>query len=78
MDIQKENEQLKQALAELQEALHAANLKIKEQTERLNQNSRNSNWPSSRDKKRKKKRTKSLRVKSVKSQVDKKDIKATP
>lgn len=66
MDIQKENEQLKQALVELQEALHAANLKIKELTERLKQNSRNSNWPSSRDKSRKKQRTKSLRVKSDK------------
>ena len=66
MDIQKENEQLKQALAKLQEALHAANLKIKELTERLNQNSRNSNWPSSRDKSRKKRRTKSLRAKSDK------------
>ena len=66
MDIQKENEQLKQALVGLQEALHAANLKIKELTERLNQNSHNSNWPSSRDKNRKKKRTKSLRAKSGK------------
>lgn len=68
MDLQKENAQLKQALAEMQEALHAANLKIKELTERLNQNSHNSNWPSSRDKNPKKKRTKSLRVKSDKKQ----------
>ena len=66
MDLQKENEQLKQALSELQEALLAANLKIKELTEQLNQNSRNSNWPSSRDKSRNKKRTKSLRAKSNK------------
>ena len=66
MDLQKENEQLKQALAELQEALLAANLKIKALTEQLNQNSHNSNWPSSRDKSRNKKRTKSLRAKSDK------------
>ncbi len=63
-----ENAQLRQALAELQEALHAANLKIKELTERLNQNSRNSNWPSSQDNSRKKKRTTSLRPKSNKKQ----------
>ncbi len=68
MDIQKENVQLKQAIVELQEALHVANLKIKELTDRLNENSSNSNWPSSRDKSRKKKRTKSLRVKSDKKQ----------
>jgi transposase len=69
MDIQEEIAQLRQALAEAQEALLAANLKIKELTERLNQNSRNSNWPSSRDNTRKKKRTtKSLRVKSNKKQ----------
>ena len=67
MDIQEEIAQLRQALAESQEALLAANLKIKELTERLNQNSRNSNWPSSRDTARKKKRTtKSLRAKSNK------------
>lgn len=67
MDIQEEIAQLRQALAESQEALLAANLKIKELTERLNQNSRNSNWPSSRDTTRKKKRTtKSLRAKSNK------------
>lgn len=66
MDLRQENKQLKHAVAELQEALHAANLKIKELAEQLNQNSHNSNWPSSRDKSRKKKRTKSLRKKSNK------------
>ena len=67
MDIQEEIAQLRQALAETQEALLAANLKIKELTEQLNQNSRNSNWSSSRDNTRKKKRTtKSLRAKSNK------------
>jgi transposase len=67
MDIQEEIRQLKQALAEAQEALRVANLKIKELTERLNQNSRNSNWPSSQDNTHKKKRnTKSLRAKSDK------------
>ena len=66
MDYQKENEQLKQDIQELRAALKAAEQKIHELTGLLNQNSRNSNWPSSRDKSRRQKRTKSLRRKSNK------------
>ena len=61
MDHQQENEQLKQKIQELEAALQAAQRQIAELTAMLNQNSRNSHWPSSRDKSRKKKRTKSLR-----------------
>ena len=66
MDYQKENEQLKQDIQELRAALKAAEQKIHELTALLNQNSRNSNWPSSRDKNRRQKRTRSLRRKSHK------------
>ncbi len=67
MDYQRENEQLKQRIQELEAALQAAQQQIAELTSLLKQNSRNSHWPSSRDKSRqKKKRTKSLRRKSDK------------
>lgn len=61
MDYQQENEQLKQRIQELEAALEAAQQQIAELTALLKQNSRNSHWPSSRDKSRKKRRTKSLR-----------------
>jgi transposase len=66
MDYQRENEQLKQRIQELETALQTAQQQIAELTALLNQNSRNSHWPSSRDKSRKKKRTQSLREKSGK------------
>ena len=66
MDHQQENEQLKQRIEELEAALQAARQQIAELTALLKQNSRNSHWPSSRDKSRKKKGTKSLRRKSDK------------
>jgi transposase len=64
MDYQKENEQLKKRVQELEAALQAAQQQIAELTALLKQDSRNSHWPSSRDKSRKKKRTKSLRRQS--------------
>lgn len=64
MDYQRENEQLKQEIDELREALKVAQRTIAELTAMLNQNSRNSNWPSSRDKSRKKPKPKSLRQKT--------------
>lgn len=66
MDYQQENEQLKQKIQELEAALEAAQQQIAELSALLNQNSRNSHWPSSRDKSRQKKRTKSLRRQSDK------------
>jgi transposase len=67
MDYQRENEQLKQRIKELEASLQAAQQQIAELTALLKQNSRNSHWPSSRDKSgKKKKRTKSLRRKSDK------------
>ncbi|MFZ1399678.1 MAG: IS66 family transposase [Candidatus Promineifilaceae bacterium] len=66
MDYQQENEQLKQRIQELEAALQAAQQQIAELTALLKQNSRNSHWPSSRDKSRQKKRTKSLRRQSDK------------
>ena len=68
-ELQRENERLRQENQELRELLKivteqlaAAEQRIKELSEQLKQNSRNSNWPSSRDKSRRK--TKSLRSKS--------------
>ncbi|MCB0098666.1 MAG: hypothetical protein KDE46_23190, partial [Caldilineaceae bacterium] len=61
-----ELEQLRQENGELRKALEAALETIKELKAQLNQTSRNSNWPSSRDK-GKKRRTKSLRQKSKKA-----------
>ncbi len=63
-ELQRENEQLKQKNAELSGLLEAAVVRIEQLTAHLNQNSRNSNWPSSRDKG--KKRTRSQRKKSGK------------
>jgi len=66
MDVQKENEQLKRENEELRELLKMALGRIKELEAQLGQNSRNSNWPSSRDKGHKKKRKPNLRQKSDK------------
>jgi transposase len=66
MDYQRENEQLKQRIQELETALQVAQRQITELTALLNQNSQNSHWPSSRDKSPKKRRTQSLREKSGK------------
>lgn len=66
MDSQQEIKELKEKIQELEAALKAAKQQIAELTALLKQNSRNSHWPSSRDKSRKKKRTKSLRRKSDK------------
>jgi len=59
MDLAAENKELRAENAKLQQ-------RIKELEAMLGQNSRNSNWPSSRDKSRQKKRTGSLRQKSDK------------
>jgi len=66
MDVQKENEQLKKEIKELRQMLKIALERIKQLEAQLGQNSRNSNWPSSRDKGRKKKRKQNLRPKSDK------------
>jgi cell shape-determining protein MreC len=59
--LQDEIEQLKQENAELRQLLNEALATIREQQAQLEQNSRNSNLPSSREKGSKKRRTKSLR-----------------
>ena len=61
-ELRQENEQLRQKIAELTGLLGVAEERIKQLTALLNQNSRNSSWPSSRDKGRK--RTQSQRKKS--------------
>ena len=61
-----ELEELRQENKELRELLKAALERIKELEDQVKQNSRNSNWPSSRDKDRKKKRKPNLRSKSDK------------
>lgn len=66
MDWQKENEQLKQENQKLRQMLKKALERIEQLEAQLGQNSRNSNWPSSRDKGRKKKRKQNLRQKSDK------------
>lgn len=64
MDYRQENEQLKQRIKELEAALQAAQQQIRELTALLNQNSRHSHWPSSRDKsRRQKKKSRRLRRK---------------
>lgn len=63
-DLWQENKRLKRENQELRERLAAAEAKIKQLVELLAQNSRNSNWPSSRDKSRKKPKSKSLRPKT--------------
>ena len=60
--LRQENQELRELLKQVTERLIAAEQKIKQLSEQLKQNSRNSNWPSSRDKSRRK--TKSLRSKS--------------
>jgi transposase len=67
MSLEAENGQLKQEIAELRKALNEALETIKELRAQLGQNSRNSNWPSSRDKGKKRRSSKSLRSKSEKS-----------
>ena len=61
--LQQENKRLSQENQELRVRLQAAEAMIKKLTELLGQNSRNSSWPSSRDKSRKAK-PKSQRKKS--------------
>lgn len=62
--LREENKQLKQENKALRERLAVAESQIKQLVELLGQNSKNSNWPSSRDKSRKKNKTKSLRQKT--------------
>jgi len=52
--LKQENQELRNLLQQVTERLIAAEEKIKQLSEQLGQNSRNSNWPSSRDKSRKK------------------------
>jgi transposase len=63
-DLRQENRRLKQEILELRERLAAAEARIKQLVELLSQNSRNSSWPSSRDKSRRKRTSKSLRPKT--------------
>ena len=70
-ELQRENERLKQENQELYDLLQqvtarltAAEETIKQLRQQLGQNSRNSNWPSSRDKSRQKPKPKSLRPKT--------------
>jgi transposase len=62
--LRAENTQLKRENQELRERLAVAEAKIKQLSELLQQNSRNSSWPSSRDKGRQKPKSKSLRPKT--------------
>jgi transposase len=64
--LQRENQELREAVRQLTEKLTAAEQKVQELTEQLGQNSHNSHWPPSRDKSRKKRRSQSLRSKSDK------------
>jgi transposase len=66
MDLQTENERLKKENKELRQMLKIALERIEQLEAQLGQNSRNSNWPSSRDKGSKKKRKQNLRQKSDK------------
>ena len=66
MNLETENKQLKKEIKELQQLLKTALEQIEQLEAQLGQNSRNSNWPSSRDKGRKKKRKQNLRQKSSK------------
>jgi len=62
--LRQENEELRELLKQVTEGLLAAEEKIKQLSEQLKQNSRNSNWPSSRDQSRQKPKPKSLRPKT--------------
>jgi len=62
--LKQENQRLKRENQQLGERLAVAEAKIKQLVELLNQNSHNSNWPSSRDKSRKKAKPKSSRAKT--------------
>jgi hypothetical protein len=62
--LKQENQELREILKQVTERLAAAEQKIKQLSEQLGQNSRNSNWPSSRDKSRQKPKPKSLRPKT--------------
>ena len=66
MRLEEENARLEEENEKLRQALKEAVERIKQLEAQLGQNSRNSNWPSSRDKGRKKQRIKSLREKSGK------------
>jgi len=57
MDLAAENKRLREEIVQLRQ-------RIKEMEALLKQNSRNSNWPSSRDKSRKRPKPKSLRRKT--------------
>jgi len=62
--FKQENKELRDLLKQVTEQLAIAEQQIKRLTEQLNQNSRNSSWPSSRDKSRQKRKPKSLRKKT--------------
>jgi transposase len=62
--LRQENEHLRQENRELRERLGLTETRLKELTGILGQNSRNSSWPSSRDKGRQKPKPKSLRRKT--------------
>lgn len=63
-ELRQENQELREFLRQVTERLIAAEETIKQLSAQLGQNSRNSNWPSSRDKNRQKSKTKSLRPKT--------------
>ena len=63
-DLRQDNRQLNHEYQELRVRLTAAEVKIKQLVKLLAQNSRNSNWPSNRDKSRQKRMIKSLRPKT--------------
>jgi transposase len=62
--LKQENQELREIVKQVTERLTAAETKIKQLSEQLGQNSRNSNWPSSHDKSRQKPKPKSLRQKT--------------
>jgi len=66
MDLRTENERLRKEIKELRQMLKIALERIEQLEAQLGQNSRNSNWPSSRDKGHKKRRKQNLRPKSDK------------
>ncbi|MCB9078392.1 MAG: IS66 family transposase [Anaerolineaceae bacterium] len=66
MDLETENERLKKEIQELRQLLKKALERIEQLEAQVGQNSRNSNWPSSRDKGGIKKRKQNLRQKSDK------------